>query len=296
MKRSGLIPKTIYFQPWGGLGDVLLATPALEAIKKRYPEALIYCCDTPCNRELLAYNPHIHQFVASYKGVLKTPEAQLKRITNRLDQEEAVFYPCYGKLRPSLMDNPIHAAELICRMIGLSTQGHRARIYFSPAEEAQAKDMARKLGQPLVVLHSQSTCASNKEWYPERWEQVISWLSDKGFKVLQLGCQNEEPIPGAINLLGQPIRQALCLLKQVQLFIGIESVFNHAAHSFGIPGVVLFGASTPVVWGYAESMNIYKDIHCQPCLDLLHDKCQVRRCMQQITPAEVIQALSVLMD
>ncbi len=288
--------KTIYFKPWGGLGDILLATPALQAIKERYPEVRIYCRDTPLSRDLLAYNPHIYQFVASHKGLLKTPDDKLNRITNRLEQAEVVFYPCYGKLMPSRMDNPQHAILLICRMISLTPLDNRVRIYFSADEEAQAKDMAHELGQPLIALHAQSTCAKNKEWYPERWEQVVGWLSDRGFKVVQLGAAGEAPIAGAVNLLGQPIRQALCLLKQARYFLGIESVFNHAAHSFGIPGVVLFGASTPAVWGYEESANIYKKLVCQPCLDLLHDKCQVRRCMQQITPDEVIQALSSLMS
>jgi ADP-heptose:LPS heptosyltransferase len=288
--------KNIYFQPWGGLGDVLLSTPALEAISKRYPEARIYCKDTPINRELLAYNPHIYQFIASHRELLKTPDDQLKNITNNLEREEAVFFPCYGKLRPSRLDNPVHAISLICQMLGLTPPEHRVRIYFSAEEKAQAKAMAGDIGQPFVAFHAQATCARNKEWYPECWAQVITWLNNKGYRVIQLGGDGELPIPGVISLLGRPIRQSLSLLEQAQYFLGIESVFNHAAHSFGIPGVVLFGASTPTVWGYAESINIYKNLPCQPCLDLLHDSCKVRRCMQLITPDEVIHALSLLID
>jgi ADP-heptose:LPS heptosyltransferase len=290
-------PKIIYFQPWGGLGDALLSTPALEAIKHLYPETLIYCQDTSPYRELLNFNPYIHRFVPSHQALLKIPGNQPASLTNKLNGEEAIFHPCYGYMRPSLMPEQLHAIDLICRMIGVVPGERRVRIHLSPGDEQQANSLIRRLGRPLVAFHAQAACSQNKEWYPERWAQVISWLKDRGYEIVQLGCRGETPIPGTVNLLGRTsIRQALALVKHARYFLGIDSVFNHAAHSFGIPGVVLFGASTPKIWGYKENINIYKGLKCQPCIDLLYDKCHVRRCMQQITVDEVIQALSLLVE
>jgi ADP-heptose:LPS heptosyltransferase len=284
--------KIIYFQPWGGLGDALLSTPALEAIKARYPEALIYCHNSSFYHSLLEFNPHIHQFLPSYKGLIKTPEDKLENIINKLNGKEAIFNPCYGALRPSLRAKPLHAIDIICRMVGLTPAEQRVKIHLSPEDEQSAQAIIQQIGQPVIVLHTQATCAQSKEWYPERWAKVVGWLRDKGYKVMQLGGEDSLPIPGAINLLGQTgIRQALALLKQARCFLGIDSVFNHAAHGFGVRGVVLFGASTPEIWGYAENINIYKGLKCQPCIDLLQDKCHARRCMQQISVEEVIQAL-----
>jgi ADP-heptose:LPS heptosyltransferase len=284
--------KIIYFKPWGGLGDVLLATPALSAIKTRYPEALIYCQDIPFHRQLLEPNPNIHGFVSSAYGILHTPEDQLKTITNHFQGQEVIFYPCYGYLYPSLLNKPEHAIDIICKMAGLYPAEARVLVYLAPEDMRQAQIINGQIGQPWIALHAQSVCSKNKEWYPERWSNVIAWLNLKGYKVVQLGCEGETYIEGAINLLGKTtIRQALALIKQAQYFLGIDSVFNHAAHSFGIRGVVLFGASTPLVWGYKENINLYSGLRCQPCIDLLKDRCQPRRCMQRITVDEVIRAL-----
>ncbi len=290
------ILKTIYFIPWGGLGDVLLATPALEAIKQRYPEALIYCQASSFYWKLLATNPHIHQHVITSRGLLETPEDKLSDITNKLNGSEVVFYPNYGHLRPSLMADQVHAIDIICNMIQVTPVERRVRVYLSTEDEAYAEDFVRRIGQPLIAFHPHATCSPGKMWYPKRWERVIGWIIDKGYKVVQLGYENETPVPGIINLLGKTsIRQALAIVKRAKYFLGIDSVFNHAAHSFGIRGVVLFGASTPKIWGYEENINIYKGLKCQPCIDLLYDKCQARRCMQQITVDEVIEALESVM-
>ncbi len=290
------IPKIIYFQPWGGLGDVLLSTPALYAIKKTYPDALIYCNDLPIYRELLAGNPCIYRFINSYQELFDYSDNKLKEITNDLSHEKAIFYPCYGSLRPSLKYPAKHAIEHIAQMIGIKPVTHKIKINLSPKDDKNAELFIDKIGRPVIAFHAEAICSKNKQWYPERWIKIVDWLGNKGYKVLQLGSQNETHIAGAINMLGKTnIAYAMALVKHSDYFLGIDSVFNHAASAFGTTGVVLFGASTPEVWGHKEHINLYKGLKCQPCIDLLYDKCQARFCMQQISTEEVINALSELL-
>jgi hypothetical protein len=69
--------------------------------------------------------------------------------------------------------------------------------------------------------------------------------------------------------------------------------FAHATSAFGTPGVVLFGASTPKVWGHSNNINLYKDLRCAPCIDLLFDSpCPYGKpCMTTISVGEVREAL-----
>jgi len=279
--------------PWGGLGDALLATPALSSLKARYPQAVIYCLDDPFYLDLFRGNPIIQGFFPRDQLMADLDNDRLKRIFNNLSGDEVIFHPNYGSRRPSTRPDSGHAIKLICNMLGLEPLEYRVSVYLAGEDTAWANNTIAQLGGKVVSFHPKAVCSKNKEWYPERWAEVISWLKGKGFGVVQLGKAGEPAIAGAVSLLSQTtVRQALALVKCSWGFIGIDSVFNHAAHGFGKPSVVLFGASTPRIWGYAESVNIYKGLKCQPCIDLLVDKCPARYCMQRITAEEVIQAIS----
>ena len=57
-----------------------------------------------------------------------------------------------------------------------------------------------------------------------------------------------------------------------------------------VAAIVLFGSSTPTVWGYPSHINLYKDLPCQPCVDDQPSTCPEYRCMLQISTDEVINA------
>jgi ADP-heptose:LPS heptosyltransferase len=287
-------PKIIYFIPWGGLGDALLATPALACIRARYPQAPIYCLDHPFFYDLFCCHPFIQGFIPRQELYDKLGGIErIEKILNKLSVAEVVFWPHYGTKRPSLLPHPVHAIRSICNMIELEPLENKVSIYLTDQDLSWAKEVLTQLGKKVITFHPKASCSKNKEWYSDRWTEVIDWLKGRGFEVLQLGTAEEPAIDGATHFMGKTsIRQALALVKHSWGFIGVDSVFNHAAHSFGKPSVVLFGASTPKVWGYAESTNIYKSLKCQPCIDLGLDRCQARHCMQRITVDEVIQAMS----
>ncbi len=279
----------------GNLGDALLLTPVIEGWRKQFPECRIYCYGRkPKALEILEPCPHLDGIVSSPREVLSTPPENFQKIINNFDSEELIFASLICRLKPALQKPRRHIIRLLGRLAGLTLDPDRLRVYLTPQDEEFGQNIAGKLNRPVAALHTTSFSCRNKEWYVERWSEVIKELTGWGYEVVQIGAEGETLAPGATDLLGLPIRKALAVVKYAKLFLGIDAVFSHAAAAFQIPGVVLFGATTPEVWGHSGHINLYRGLPCQPCMDIILGSCHIRRCMQQIQTEEVLAALKRL--
>jgi ADP-heptose:LPS heptosyltransferase len=177
--------------------------------------------------------------------------------------------------------------------LGIEVDDPRPNCFLTESEEREGEMIVSKYVNPVAI---QITGASspNKNWPLENWEELVSNNPDYNF--IQLGLANEELVKGAVDLRGTSIRQAFAIVKASKAFVGIDSVFAHAAAAFHIPSVVLFGPETPAVWGYQWNQNLYNPPPCSPCLDvLLKDPCPYgKQCMINITVSQVENALRAL--
>ena len=65
MKKPSNVRKRILLFLFGGIGDVLLFTPALEALGKEFPEAYIDAVvRSNGSSRVLKYNPYINDIIA----------------------------------------------------------------------------------------------------------------------------------------------------------------------------------------------------------------------------------------
>ncbi|HEY6083811.1 MAG TPA: hypothetical protein VIU63_00355, partial [Nitrospira sp.] len=65
-----MIPEKILVIKLRYLGDVLLATPALQALKAAYPVARLTVVVNPGTESILANNPHIDEILPLNRGSL----------------------------------------------------------------------------------------------------------------------------------------------------------------------------------------------------------------------------------
>jgi ADP-heptose:LPS heptosyltransferase len=288
--RAGVKKKSIFFIPWGGYGDVLLATATIKKLRDTYPEVRIYCNDQEKTTEILQHNPLIDRFIP-FPHHLFTEESY-RQATNNSDADPMIFYPSYGYLKPSLNVPQRHAINVIGDMVGVKAEHADMRVDFSEAEFDFARQFKKEITRPYILLQITPRSHPGKAWSNDRWVDVVRFLNSHGKAAVQVGCSDEQPIPGAVNFLGKTtILQALALLSEAVCFLGIDSVFQHAAYALGIPALVLFGASTPVVWGYPCHVNFYKGLPCQPCADDPQRQCPEFQCMCRISIQEVIDAI-----
>lgn len=279
----------------GGLGDALLITPALKALKETHPGCkIILYCTHPHHKHVYANNPHAD--VVKPAAFWRSP---LDFICYYLKWKK-FYHTGYGDLigygngrTPAKIMEAVRktAKGLIAEMLDVTLKDDQVQFFLTPAEDDKARLFMAQYRQP-VAIHITSNTTANQNWEVERWEELIESLPQ--FTFIQIGLSTETPIRGAVDMRGKlAFRDSVALLKYASAFVGVVSSMAHATNAFGTPGVVFHGPSSPVIWGHPNNVNLDKGLSCAPCVDvLMHIPCPFgKKCMQQIAVAEVKEAL-----
>lgn len=157
-------------------------------------------------------------------------------------------------------------------------------------------------GQGLVL----KTSSNNKLWPVAYYNELISLIRRQWprYKIVQLGTNCEgfnEDFPGVdINLRGKTdLEEIKVLLKYAALHIDCEGGLVHLRHALHAgPSVVLFGPTSPDVYGYAENLNLRSGVCKYPCEWVTNDwvsRCARRKnkngCMKELTPQFVFEQM-----
>ena len=82
------------------------------------------------------------------------------------------------------------------------------------------------------------------------------------------------------------------LLKSAAGYIGNDSGVSHLAAFIGLPATVIFGPTDPERWApLGRSVSIVRsELDCHPCFETARVNCHDPKCLNKITPQQVIQA------
>jgi heptosyltransferase-1 len=136
-----------------------------------------------------------------------------------------------------------------------------------------------------------------KKWPAERFANVAAMLSVKSIVVgskadAEISRVIEEKSGGkALSMAGRTdIRELICLIRGAKFVITNDSGPMHIAAACGIPVIAIFGPTNPVRTGPYGQRNIIisPSLDCSPCYKR---KCKESKCMQEITPEKVIEAV-----
>jgi heptosyltransferase-3 len=146
-----------------------------------------------------------------------------------------------------------------------------------------------------------------KCWKDEYMAEVISWMLDRGIKVVVTSSPDaREMEKGArimslvtstaqpVNLLGgTSLKQLAALSKRSALFLGVDSAPMHMAAAVQTPVVALFGPSHEALWSpWGENATVIAPpMACKPCRKGSCEGVDLRECMTAITPEAVISAI-----
>jgi ADP-heptose:LPS heptosyltransferase len=146
------------------------------------------------------------------------------------------------------VERKVHTAEHLASAIFFlgapEVEIPRAKLFVS-CEEPQA-------GMPIprVVIHPVAATAE-KTWPPERFIQTARYL-EKQFELAPvfIGGPGDDlsPFHAWRTISGASLVEIKSLIAGAALFLGNDSGPAHMAAAFGIPVVVIFGGSDPMVW------------------------------------------------
>ncbi|MFL6350722.1 MAG: glycosyltransferase family 9 protein [Bryobacteraceae bacterium] len=100
-----------------------------------------------------------------------------------------------------------------------------------------------------AVIHPVAS-AADKQWHAERFCEVARYLSLWNITPVFLVDRSDDVSPfTAHQLFRGTLSEVKALLSKAAVFVGNDSGPAHMAAAFGVPSVVLFGASNPAIWG-----------------------------------------------
>lgn len=228
----------------GALGDVLCTTPAVRELRKKHPKAHIRYVTNEHSFPILKCNSDIDEVVQDDPNRYADLRIEFAYPLNE-------GYPYLPLKR--------HLVQYFAECAGVELSDNRPVINLLPDDLVKLEHK-----KPIITFAVKTGWSEYKEWPLERWEKLIGLFPE--YQFIQLGAPNEPQIKGAQYMCGKlSIRESFSVLQQSELFIGLDSLFNHASKALGTPAVVMFGSTSPIGSGYDVNINLWSEYECSPC-------------------------------
>jgi ADP-heptose:LPS heptosyltransferase len=270
----------------GRLGDILIATPFYEAVRKAAPNARITLVTGEAGLAGAELSPGIDEILVLKRAssplhnlkivrALRAEEADLLVDLNsafsraagilcRLARakEKAAFERPRGNGAFSILAGPAgveeHMLDRYARLgaaIGIETEGVPRAVIPERARERVRDEIAKIPGEgPFVVVHPGNFKKYDNRWPEEKFSSLLA-RSDARF-VLFAGPGEREAVEEIAVRAGKkipvigptPIAVTAALLERAELFIGNSTGSAHLAAAVGTKTLTFLGAYTKKIW------------------------------------------------
>ena len=310
------------------IGDIILTTPVLEALRSRYPDAQIDFLVMDRFKDAMQGVPWIDNLIlfpkASYKGL-----HGLIRFGKQLSQTHYdVVIDLHAKIRSIIIARQLKTRVLRYRkrawwksiLVPLRLTTYHVddtivRNYFRPLSKLDVYYTREKLYfhfEPsdleavqitgdFVVL-APGAANQTKKWLPEYFGRLGHLIQKP---VVIVGGKEEfeafEEIRRIIgssckNMAGKlSLKESGALMSRAQYVVTNDSGPFHIARGVNSKVFVIFGPTDPKMFTYDDNtVLLYNDLDCSPCSLHGDEKCPQGhfRCMKELTPEKVFAKIS----
>jgi len=269
-----------------GLGDTILALPALRALQALFGRGLQLVCDAGPHELILselrvkkiptAMRRNVPDWTREFDvdkvaceiqqcdlfiSLVPWQSASLKRLLDRLAPADSIgMFADYRICIPR--DFTKHAADLsfdipkrLDTSLRLEDFCEHPRLSLGSRKVAER---VRRLVPPdyrILVVHADT--GANKMWPAERFGKVLDAFLDRhpDFLCFLVGSKRQ-PLDGGrhgdriVPCYGLTLDVSMRIVELADIFLGVDSSMLHAADFFRIPSVGLFGETSPVEFGF----------------------------------------------
>ncbi len=188
------------------------------------------------------------------------------------------------------------------RALGLPARDSLPDLWMTEMEKERARQVLRDCGwdgsRPLIGLQPGANDAPIREWGAERYARVADALiEENGGQAVLMGGEEERAAAlqtaqamrrPPLDLVGKlPLREALAVIGQCDLWLGNDTGLLHAAVAQRVASVGMFGPNKVVRWGYDAPRH--RSLVVMPP-DPAQDDAAVRRCLDAISEESVLEA------
>jgi heptosyltransferase-2 len=299
----------------GGIGDLIMMTPSLRALKNKYPESKITLATRADHIDLMNNLPYIDK-------VISLDDRYKESYDSFLDLRFKVESPEVGGTLSSELYKTVNRIDMFSKLMGVyPLEDTKADIAVDFNEVSKIKNLL-KYSKRVKWIGIQATCTSNlRTMPPEYVVQLAKQLAKfKRVKIVLFGKSESwhgrksdvdlKAIKSQkiINLIDQfnSIKEMVALISLMDAIIAPDSSAIHVAGALNVSCLALFGNMPPILrTKYYDSVkDIYPEgeLKCIPCWDFqnpcahyvdlpIYKQPVGGMCMRQITTDRIIKSL-----
>ncbi len=271
----------------GGIGDLILALPAMRIFRRTFPSSALEMMGRPERLALVAHDlggKTIHSidragmsyfyldnevlpkaladFFSSFHTALLFGKAGRETLAGNLKRSglsRVISLPSF----PPEESSETHVSDYLVKSLeeeGIQGVYATSRLQVPPEAVSLAENFlaARGVekGEQILALHPGSGSAA-KNWDWKNFVRVGEWASQNA-RILLISGPAEKELEGvrkAVEKTGGipadqlPLTQLAGILKFCTAYLGNDSGITHLAAVLGIPTFAVFGPTNPAVWG-----------------------------------------------
>ncbi|MBI5555854.1 MAG: glycosyltransferase family 9 protein [Elusimicrobia bacterium] len=310
------------------IGDVLLTTPVLRALRRQFSGAQIDFLVEKPGAEILAANPYINNLLVydkkeQLRWIRRIRAAKYDVILDFLGNPRTAWivglsgakyrlgfkrpgrdFVYTEKITPDPVPKYVPAFKLdLLKPLGLENKDVDLDLQISASAQERinsflAKEKIKETDTLIGI--SPTSRRQARRWLKRGFAESADLLMQKyGAKVIFLWGPGEETyIDDIINLMqNSPLKspaltitESVALTSKLTLFMGNDNGPMHIAQGLKIPTVVIFGPTQSANWSEPDPRNIVVKAEV-PCLECNKQECAGRCCMARVTVLMVEEAI-----
>lgn len=322
----------LFVELLGGIGDLVIALPAIQALGRTYPAAAVHVLTGAPGGELLEHDPLVHRVAyadrddarGSVAGYLARHAFDLV-VSDSMHSGLPEVIEGSGAARTvtSLWRKPPPGQRVADRFVEiLLSDGVIApaavaapRLALTPAERDAAARSQGRLPRPIVYFCPE-TGTRVKRWPTSHFVALGRALRDRYGGTLLVSAGTDAAAareiaagigePACVWPLG-PLRAFAAALERADLVVAVDTGAAHIAATLGTPTITLFGPTWHGRYGQppphrnrhgfdACPHRVIADFTLQTCWKRGCPFGDLPACMAAISPAEVLAAAAPVLD
>jgi heptosyltransferase-2 len=305
------------------LGDILLSTPVIRALKQKYPNSEIDFIVKEQYKDAVKFNPNISNIIVYDPGNVNSIKDEIKnnrydiiidlqnnfrsralikniRVETKRFHKPSIKKFLLVRFKINLMRELKTIPQMYAEAADVQLDGNGLDLFIPDNIEPQIEKGKSYIGICPGSKHF------TKCWPQEYFIDLGNSLMSKGLDVAVIGGKDDRDvceyvsgqIKGSTILCNEnDLFQTAANIKQCKAVICNDSGLMHTASAVGIPVIAIFG-STVKEFGFVpyHVRNLIlenKSLSCRPCSHIGLPECPRKhfKCMMEISPNSVLENL-----